>query len=372
MERNNSLTILGGGLWGGLLAYRLRTRRPDVRFKLIEKEDAFGGNHTWSFHETDLAPEALRWIRPFVTRSWPGYHVDFPAYRKEVKAPYHTITAKKFNQILQSTLAPESYSLGKPVSAEDLRTDAGLVFDARNRCQFLAGGYQKFVGLEVRLREPHGLTLPVLMDAKVEQVDGYRFIYYLPFSHDTILVEDTRYSNLAHLDVEAVRDEVLELISSKGWVVEEVLREESGSLPIPYSSATYHEAKDTINLAGIFHDTTGYSLPDAVRVIDRIAASDLTFGAVEAIVSDYRFEREKNRGFFRTLNQLLFEAAIPDQRYRIFEHFYQLSPGLIERFYRGELGALDKVRIFVGKPPVPVNKAMQILLNSNNRWAVPT
>ena len=69
----------------------------------------------------------------------------------------------------------------------------------------LALAFQKFVGLEVRLAAPHGETVPVIMDAAVSQSDGYRFVYTLPFSADTILIEDTYYADGPTLEPETLR-----------------------------------------------------------------------------------------------------------------------------------------------------------------------
>ena len=45
-------------------------------------------------------------------------------------------------------------------------------------------GYQKFVGLEIRTPQPHGMVRPLLMDARVAQIDGFRFVYVLPLAPD--------------------------------------------------------------------------------------------------------------------------------------------------------------------------------------------
>src|SRR5262245_51532404 len=58
------LIIVGGGLSGSLLAYRLRSKRPHWRVLLIEGEKTLGGRHTWSFHQGDLSPRAEAWVRP--------------------------------------------------------------------------------------------------------------------------------------------------------------------------------------------------------------------------------------------------------------------------------------------------------------------
>jgi lycopene beta-cyclase len=111
-----------------------------------------------------------------------------------------------------------------------------------------------------------------------------------------------------------------------------------------------------------FHATTGYSLPEAVRLADEV--HDLGW-------SDGRelFEMTRNRSrnvwnemaFYRLLNRMLFRAAEPELRVRVFERFYGLSDGLIRRFYAGQLKSSDKLRLLIGKPPVPVVRAMRCL-----------
>ena len=59
---------------------------------------------------------------------------------------------------------------------------------------------------------------------------------------------------------------------------------------------------------------------------------------------------------------MLFDAARPDERYRIFERFYRLREPLIERFYAGETTLGDKARILSGKPPVPIGAALTCLV----------
>ena len=68
------------------------------------------------------------------------------------------------------------------------------------------------------------------------------------------------------------------------------------------------------------------------------------------------------RGFYRLLNRMLFLAGRSDDRWRVMQRFYGLSEGLIRRFYAGRLAPHDKLRILVGKPPVPVAQAMKAAL----------
>ena len=55
-------------------------------------------------------------------------------------------------------------------------------------------GYQKFLGQVLEFERPIDLAHPILMDASVAQEDGFRFVYVLPFTEHSALVEDTYYS----------------------------------------------------------------------------------------------------------------------------------------------------------------------------------
>ena len=66
----------------------------------------------------------------------------------------------------------------------------------------------------------------------------------------------------------------------------------------------------------------------------------------------------RERGFYRLLNRMLFRAASPPERYRVLQRFYCLPQPLVERFYAGQASLADKLRILVGKPPVPVSGAL--------------
>jgi len=61
---------------------------------------------------------------------------------------------------------------------------------------------------------------------------------------------------------------------------------------------------------------------------------------------------------------MLFRAAEPEERYRILERFYRLSPSLIGRFYAGRSTMTDKARILTGKPPVPIVRAVRAIAGS--------
>jgi lycopene beta-cyclase len=249
---------------------------------------------------------------------------------------------------------------------------AAAVIDGRGprESDALELGYQKFLGQELRLAAPHGLTAPVLMDASVAQHDGYRFVYVLPLAPDRLLVEDTFYADGPAFDEARLRRNIADYAAARGWRVLELLREERGVLPIVLSGdprAFWMEAAGVARsglAAGLFHPTTGYSLPDAVALAARVAdLPDLSAGPLFDAVRLHALRRWRARGFFRLLNRMLFRAAEPSLRWKVMQRFYGLPEPLIARFYAARLGTFDKLRIVSGKPPVPLVAAVKAALD---------
>ena len=370
------LILVGGGLANGLIAWRLRMRRPELNILLLESGAQIGGNHTWSFHDGDLDVEQHAWIAPLVGARWPRYEVVFPGHARTLESGYASIASSDFAHVISAALGPVLRT-GVRVDALTPTTvrlaggetlQAGAVIDGRGAqaSTRLALGYQTFLGQEVRLAVPHNLTAPVIMDASVEQQGGYRFVYLLPFGPDRLLIEDTHYVDTQAWEPERLRANIAAYAEARGWQIAQVLREEHGSLPIVLAGEIDSFWRDLGGQpasglrAGLFHSTTGYSLPHAVRLAERIAAlPDLR---APSLFDAIRLEARatwKSQGFFRLLNRMLFLAGSPDRRWRVMERFYRLPAPLIERFYAARLRLLDKARILSGKPPVPVGAAMK-------------
>jgi lycopene beta-cyclase len=204
------------------------------------------------------------------------------------------------------------------------------------------------------------------MDATVPQIDGYRFVYCLPFDAERVFVEDTYYSDTPSLDVAAIRTRIAAYAAAKGWTIAAWGGEETGVLPVViggdherYLASTGADIPKAGLRAGLFHATTGYSLPDAVKLAMALAENPaLTPEALGAQAKKHW----RTQGYYRMLDVMLFRAAEPDQRYKILERFYRLSPALIGRFYAGQSTWADKIRVLAGKPPVPITRAIRALL----------
>ncbi len=380
--RQCDLAIVGGGLAGGLIALAMQRERPQARVLLIDGGETLGGNHVWSAFESDVAPADRPLLVPLVAHWWDGYDIAFPRHARTLATRYLTLTSERFDAVLRERLPAERLLTGRRaigvgpravVLADGTRIEAAGVIDARGfgdpACLDL--GWQKFVGHELLLEAPHGLERPMVMDATVPQQDGYRFVYLLPLAPDRVFVEDTYYSDTPRLDRPLLAARIADYAASRGWRVRAVAREETGALPVVldgdfesyWRSGGAGVAKAGVR-AGLFHPTTGYSLPDAVRTANLVAAMD-DWSAErlhDALLAHAR-AAWRTRGFYRVLDRMLFRAAAPDLRYRVLERFYRLDEGLIERFYAARSTALDKVRILAGRPPVPIFRALAALVD---------
>ncbi len=373
------VAIAGGGLAGALIAWRLRQTRPDLRIALVEQEDHLGGRHTWSFHGSDVSPEQLAWLRPLIVHQWSRQEVRFPGYQRFIDTPYCSINAERLHEVVAPALG-SSVLLKAPIATVDQhglqlkdqrRVTAKAVIDARGprSSDALSIGFQKFIGQTIRFKAPHGLDGPIIMDATVPQIDGYRFVYVLPFSDDEALVEDTYYADGAELPHDDIRVRIEEYCNTQGWAIDKVLYEEDGVLPIALAGdINAHLASGIPGVAqvglgaGLFHPLTGYSLPNAVALADQIATSfdlpgvDLAGLTIEAAEAHWR-----SSGYYRLLARFLFHAAAPAERYKVLSRFYRMPTPLIERFYAGRSTAADKMRILSGKPPVNLLRALECL-----------
>ena len=329
------LASVGGGLAGGLIALALTAKRPELRLTLVEAGETLGGNHLWSFFGSDVA-KADRWIvERVVEHAWPGYSVRFPGLRRSLGQPYYSISSERFDQVLRATLSQRAVMTGRKVLAasptavelaDGDRIEARGVIDARGAGDTAALdlGWQKFVGLEIECERPHGLERPIVMDACVEQLDGYRFVYSLPFSETRVFVEDTYYSDTPAINPGSLTRRARAYAAAQGWQVGQILREEQGALPVImggdfelyWRSGGKGVAKVGAR-AGLFHPTTSYSLPDAVRTAALIANTRDLSGAA--------------------LHELTYHHAKAASTWA------------------------DKARVLAGRPPVPIGRALKVI-----------
>ena len=371
------ILLAGGGLANGLIALRLAQLRPDVRVTLVEAGATIGGNHTWSSFTNDLTATQRVWTAPLFEHRWDNYEVRFPRLQRRLDSGYGSATSERLAAEIARVVPSQRLLTAMPVVAltptsvtlADQRVlTAAAVIDGRGQgpTKALDLRWQKFLGLEVELAAPHGLTGPIIMDATVPQFDGYRFVYTLPFGPTRVLIEDTYFSDGNDLSPDLLRRHLFDYAAAQGWTITATYREEFGILPLGIGgdiNAFWDEGEAGVPRVGLrsgmFHPVTGYSFPDAVQIADLVAALPVLDAAtIYRAVRDHSVRAWKARGMYRLLNRMLFRGADGTDRYKILERFYRLKPGLIERFYAGNTTNGDKARILTGKPPIPIGKAI--------------
>ena len=379
------LVVAGAGLSGLMLAWKCLSSNSQVSVTIIDSKSVIGGDHTWSFNISDVNPSLHKWLNPFIEYTWEKYDVKFNGSSRRLNIPYCSGNSNSLRacvepfiksgrlklildtKVIKMTRSEVFICNGKKITGDYIFDARGFTFDKSIKL-----GFQKFYGITIETKKPHGLKYPIIMDATVPQYDGYRFIYCLPFSQNKILIEDTYYSDGNNFHEGEYNKRINEYIETKNWIEHKVIRVEKGILPIALSvdiklieklETKYNEPIKIGMRGNFYHPVTGYSLPEAVRLADKVSAfinetNKNNSLEISSKIRKYKLHTYKRDKFFRLLNRLLFRAAVSSKRHFVLERFYTLSENLIKRFYSGNIYKKDMLRILIGKPPVPVHKAL--------------
>jgi lycopene beta-cyclase len=360
--KRDGLLIAGGGLAGSLAALAMAKARPEVPILLIEEGGSFGGDRIWSFYDDEIDED--RWvIEPIVPQHWQGYYVAFPGRSRKFKAGYNVISSAALDAAVRERLRPDQYRLGTKVVAvrddelvllggEKIKADGAIDARGAANLSMLDLGWRKYFGREYRFSAPHGVDRPVLMDATVEQAEGYRFVRCLPFSDTLMLVEEVYYSDGPDVDVLAMGARLDAYVARRGWAGGTIEREKSGTSPIPtggdfgafWRVGGARVAKIGLR-GGFFHPTTGQTVADAAQTAALLTQQrEISGPALHDLFEQEAANQWRKRELYRGFNGTLLSAKGEDRR-RIFESFYELDPALIARFNAGRTGMLDKMKL---------------------------
>ena len=385
------IALIGGGLHNLLLAVRLlklqhEHRLPSsrrVEIEIFESQSQFDSNKTISCHASDIPVHWESELAPFWRRTWPSYQVRF------AQGPFSTIPIG-YRSLDLAALARHIETAAAPAGQLKIHFDSVIAavppgFDLVIDSASIPGaqptgtrGVQQFFGQTLSFREPHNISLPIVMDSTVPQVGGYCFVYVLPMTDHELLIEDTRLLGIQQV-WQNLAEGVPAYLNQLGLANHDctVVHEERGTLPIPLCSfnrwrgtAPKHAAKAEAQVirvgfrAGYFHPTTGYSLPLALRSIDSLCkdievacqSNGASRPGVPAFFYAPNYEQftrscRSSWGVALIFNRFLLWGFRPDEAHNAFAYFYQLPLAFIQRFYRAELRLRDLKTILSRLPP---------------------
>ena len=382
----HDVALLGAGLHNSLICLALRSEHPELRLLVLEASARPLGEQIWSCHACELASGVPAWLEPAIAARWDGCELRFPGLSRRLGGEYLSLRAAGLRERLGRSLAdPNDLVCNARVEAvggDRIRLSDGREFRARHIIDGRgsdaslgqAAGFQKFLGQEWRCTRPHGLQRPLLMDATVAQLDGYRFLYVLPLEPDLLLVEDTSFADGPELEPDLLRARIEDYARSQGWSIASVEREERGILPMPWRGLPRAVQDGTLRSGfrgGWFHPATGYSLAVGIRLAQTIAADPSSLRDLRALTRLGDAHRRAAR-FTLLLNELQFRWYAPAKRRAIYERFFGLPDDLIRRFFALRSTRRDQARILCGRPPRGLSLRRRLRSTPRVSWSIPT
>ena len=189
--------LVGGGLQSGLMALAISHHQPNAHWIIIEQQEKLAGNHTWSFHETDLANDCAPWADPIAEYRWPRYQIRVGGRVRTVEIPYRTCSSSHFEKVVTSTAQQARGEILTHTTVADVekncvvlgdgrRLDASVVIDNRGpaplNASSFAGGFQKFWGFELELNSDWPHANPIVMDDQIDQRMAFASSTLFPWS----------------------------------------------------------------------------------------------------------------------------------------------------------------------------------------------
>ena len=283
---NNSYqtAIIGAGCAGLTLGYHLIGSKSEP-IVLIDKQTN-RNDHLWSYW--DNGRDSLNLPRPFIKKKWANWAIR--TQTKEVirtgnSFQYVCLSSAVFESHLQRAIqnsngtilreAVTGTNIKKGTKSLSLSNGSELainnVYDSRPPLVSDGAMYQHFVGLNIQADDPiFDDSTAILMDFRVPQSSGIHFIYVLPFSKKSALIESTVYSEklLPHSWYkQQIYNYVQKNFSKTNW---EIIGEEAGALPL---NNKYPEVSFGIPIglnANAMRASTGYAFSQIMAQISEL------------------------------------------------------------------------------------------------------
>lgn len=279
------------------------------------------------------------------------YHIRGIDVYKKVKEKLKVHHAFYFHEVYNCE--PHLYSESFIIHLSDSKIIANKVFDSRppnyesakkNQSHLL----QSFFGWEINTNDYIFDTSTVgMMDFNIPQNNYCQFVYVLPFSENTALVEVTRFGK------ESITKEESEILLNE-YVARfsfsyQILEKERGVIPmsnLKISTVNYGENwVYTGARASMIKSTTGYAFHNMAIDANR---------QVGSMISQQTFERKQSHKRFNYYDRLLLKILeeTPHHGKKIFQHLFKQQSITEVLSFLSEKSSLRKEIIIFSKLPV--------------------
>ncbi len=326
------VALLGGGLWGCLLAYCLKQVQPGLNFKLYVEGTKLGDDMSVPFRSEEVGIH-LNWLKPLIQQSW-NSHL---AIKNLVENGIHLIDSESLHKTIYETIK-DHVIFEADMDLERVLEDCSYIIDTRNNFYYQALGFTKVTEMWLKV-ENHQLKTPLTFDV-IPDSRHFRFLQLFPLPHGVLLAREIRSGEHPSIMGEEFESALTDELKSRKIEITEVLKRTSSLHRIPKKGNYQWNEGRIIRLSGFVHEVTGSILPYAVRIISQIASSSMRLGEVKHILADYRHQHDEKN----VLKMLIQKLMRQSQKNYTLPFFHYLSPRLRRKFYSGDLSYKDMLQ----------------------------
>ena len=383
MNQHFDLVIIGGGCAGLSLAYQLSQLGDNCpQTLIIEERVNYTNDRTWCFW--DLEDPIHKDLAPYAWKKFKikNHHVAHEYSCQET--PYLMLPSDVFYKNVLSVINSNNkiqFLAGEKIVDQVIKKDtwqiptstfmaiATNVVDTRPIKTMTKKDslmWQSFVGYEVELDSPlFNEDQLVLMDFDSSFKEGLAFIYCLPTSKTTALIEYTVFSEelfVAEQLITRLLEKIGEYTQNTSY---KILRKEAAILPMGNQEIEQKE-DPTYLFAGLF---AGAARPSSGYAFQRIQTWAKEC-ALE-LKNNHQLKKFKKDSFIQKWMDLLFITVIkknPTIGAKVFEELFKnCEVKTVAKFMSDRSSLLDKLKIVTSLPALPFLLAIPELIRSKRR-----
>ncbi len=375
LKKTADVVIAGGGLSGAVLALRFKTQRPRKSILLFESSPLNHWMGCWPYLDVDGHAARHDWLVKTSAHRWESFWVHFPEMSREISIGVSLLERRRLASLLQDQLKDDlilqapvaSLSVDSAVLTDGRRIESPLVFDARNKASTRpspTSHYKHVVGLSLDLKGPHGQLVPVLMDARCPQSNGFQYFSTYPVGPQELYIEGVMHSDSPSFDSIFLRGQVLKFLAYRGWDIQQVKGAWWNTIPlpmkIPASRIMQLSAMDPAPIgleAQIYNYATGYSLPYLCDLSHQIAISGRwSSGLAKAILKKFESQFILTQDFNLVVNRILFKKGDPADQYLFYRNLFELDLETVRGFLSSQLRKTQRLSLLSRQRHVPLHR----------------